>query len=127
MPRISKNNEEHEVRQKKVYSDEELEKFHEVLQKYKKPFTVPETGEVKMILDWDVIYKKAGVRTDKGVIAQLKPDGTYYIPQVDFDDKLDQWDKWRGRKMYTGDRAKDYERMAEEIQALEAEKDFKNF
>ena len=124
MPKISKHEDE-EVREKRVFSDEGLEKFDACLQKYKKPYTDHKTGEHRMILDWDVIYKKVGVRTDRGVVAELRADGSYYIPQIDFDDKLDQWDRWRGRKMFVGgERAKDYERMAEEVEALRSDKEF---
>lgn len=104
---------------KKIYTLLQLEQFDRCMQKYK----------VNGIYDWATIYFKAGVRNSKGAVLVHNVEyGTNklrevhivkcYIPQLEFDNKVDQWTFWKQGKAYVDEKKSEYyEQTAEEVAA----------
>lgn len=110
-----------------IYTKEELALFDQKLNQYKREVT-NDAGEKVMILDWETIYIKAGVKSAKGVLVYEKPDGSTYIPLVEFENKIDQWQYWRSGLEYgQSERYKSYQKSDEQLSREQAQRDFDNF
>jgi hypothetical protein len=102
---------------KRIYTIEELVAFDVKIEAYKLS-----TG----LYDWRQIYIVAGIHNKDGAVMMYQKEGKPYIPQVDFENKVEQWDYWKkGKDWVNEQRMKDYQSMSE--QQVQAEKDFQDY
>lgn len=111
---------------KRIYSNVELEQFDKCMQKYKIKKTLS-GGDVVELYDWDTIYFKAGVRSKDGRVLVHNPEYgknkmgeihimKCYTPQLEFDNKAEQWAYWKRGEEYRDERRfVDYQKVAEEM------------
>lgn len=109
---------EKEEVQKRIYTTSELQEFDKCIMKYKKTTTLSDGKEVTF-LDWDEIYVKAGVKKryetpylHYTVTWYLRPDGTKKFHIEEFENKRDQWERW---KYGIEKRDESYAKTADEI------------